>query len=215
MDAQTIIFISALLSVVVLPTVAALYFNKATNIQVADGATTIQKIPKWSFANIYFWVLIVGVCGFGYLQIELWDLTKPKRHEGPELEFLSMSTYEKEIDMYAKQTTSPNWESNRNQLLLKFELAEYAWSKKDYVAVIDTLRELDSGKDDHGVLYKIPSYVVSNNLGCAFYKEFRNENFDAIRHLFNAKNRVAPTSPHQPKIVENIKRLDKLVNTLD
>jgi len=129
------------------------------------------------------------------------------------LRFLPLEAYEKELDSI--QEKPPDWAAKKQELIRKFQFADYAYSRHDYQKSIDALAELEKGADPLGPLFSAPSYVVANNLACAYFKHQRNRGFFASRYLLLALSRVPPNSAEAQTLQENVASLDELVNRLD
>ena len=101
------------------------------------------------------------------------------------------------------------------ELIRKFKYAEYALNNKDYEEARKALSSLSNGKDDKGPLYKIPSALVLNNIGCAWFHIQRSKQFKASNMLFAARKLLKSESRQAEIIESNIIKLDKMTNKID
>jgi hypothetical protein len=126
---------------------------------------------------------------------------------------MPLEAYEKELDSMPQKPT--DWAQRKQELVRKFQFAQYAYDFHDYPKAIDALSELEKGQDALGPLFYMPSYVVANDLGCAYFKRQRNHGFQASRYIILAQSRVPPNSLEARALDENFTVLDELVNRLD
>src|SRR5205823_5687663 len=98
------------------------------------------------------------------------------------------------------------------QLMRKFDYACYAWKAGDFSEAGKALLSLESGQDQVGVLRKLPSFVVSNNLGCVAFRQHRNREFKAFIYFQTARERVREAEPFRTAVEANITALDQMVN---
>lgn len=202
-----ILGVKTVLVLAVIPGLLATYIQKARD-------STVGPLKKWSYGNKYFWFLLFAV-GTG-IGVELYSFStgQPRADTQDPLTFLSLRAYENELTAVSSAGTATTL-PDRDQLLRKFEHAEYAWHSGDYREAASSLMSLRSGKDDVGQLPKIPSSIVSNNLGCIYFKLQRNKGFLSFTYLREAQTLAGANHPNRLTIDENIQKLDRLVNSLD
>lgn len=197
----------AVLVLAVIPGLLGTYIQKAR-------ISTAGRLNKWSYGNKYFWFLLIAVAAGVGGELYSFSTGQPRADTHDPLTFLSLRAYENELTAVSSAgmaTTPPD----RNQLLRKFEHAEYAWHSGDYREAASSLMSLRSGKDDVGQLPKIPSAIISNNLGCIYFKLQRNQGFLSFTYLHEAQTLAGANHPNRSAIDENIQKLDRLVNSLD
>lgn len=193
-----------LLVLVLIPVATTLYIDKAKSVK--------PGWQRWCFKNPWAYIIVVLVLLAISLEVRGGPPEKTAAQEKP-LTFLAVSDYEKEIETINPKPT--NWLQQKQQLLRLFEHAEYAYSVGGYDEAIDALLALEQGRDAVGSLLRVPSYVVSNDLGCAFFKKQRNRSFEASSRFATALSRLPSQSPHQRIVQDNLLNLDQMVNALD
>lgn len=204
------IFGKLLLVCVVFPVLVVFYIKKGEGKK--PGAS---KFTKWTLKNLFFWFLLIAVAVGAFIGINTLNFSEQSTTTERPLVFLPLPIYEKELDNYNPQLSSSTWEWEKRELLRKFKHAQHAWNLKDYTEALNTLIELETGKDMVGNLRKVESYVVRSNLGCVYFKIQGNKEFKASFYLQAAKELVKPGNIHRKTIDENLKNLDSMVNTLD
>lgn len=196
-----------ILGLVLIPTLVSFYYGKGTS-------TEGKFHEKWITKNPFFWgLLITLVIGIG-LEVTVFRYAKPAPVEEEPLKFFGLIVYQEELSQH-DPPTSENWEIDQQQLLRKFEHAEYAWNSGDYEEAANALLALKTGRDEVGDLYRIPCFVVNNNLGCVYFELQRNKDFEAFIHFWTAKDFVGSREPYRTEIENNLRKLDNMVNSLD
>lgn len=203
--------IKGVFALIVIPVLISLYLSKVSKLE----GTKQQVVKGYTVSSLYFWLLIVAVGGGVYSEIRTFQGTKPLPIAEKPLEFFLQRVFEKEINEYGASKDVPRWNEEKEPLLRKFDHAVYAWNTKDYDEARKALISLKIGRDQVGDLLRIPSFVVNNNLGCAFFKQQRNKQFKAYSHFAEAKKLVGQEKPYVNYIDENLNNLDKMVNNLD
>jgi hypothetical protein len=201
-----IILIKAVLIVGVVPVIVAAYLASAERL----------KNEKWGRRWIWHWsflILLVAMASVSALEVWSYERSTPSVETGRPLRFMPLEAYEKELD--GVQQKSTDWEQRKQELVRKFQFAQYAYDQRDYPRAIDALSDLEKGQDALGPLFRIESYVIANDLGCAYFKRQRNHNFLASRYISLAQSRVPQNSVEARTLEENFSALDELVNRLD
>lgn len=206
-SATTIVGAGALLAVLVIPILAALCLAKAKEF----GDAGKGKVQRWTHGNWYTYALLVSALLYVALQMVNYRLSHPEGEDG-ELRLFTQAEYDQELTGNVAALPTPD---SRTQLLRKFEHATYALNRDDHARAEEAFRQLEDGLDAHGALPNLRSSVVANNLGVVTFSIKRNQGFIAYSYLAEAKARVPPGSPFETVILQNIERLDVLVNTLD
>lgn len=200
---QTII--KAVLALAVIPVLVALYYD--------HGKALASKWRGWTVKNRFFWILL-GVLTLAAI-FEIKAYRPETAATDKPLEFFPLSAYKTELDAYSPAQQGATWDTEKQQLMRKFEYAVYAWRARDFNEAAKALLALENGQDQVGILRKIPSFVVSNNLGCIVFGQHRNKEFKAYVHFQTAKDRVHTIEPFRATIEANITTLDQMVNSLD
>jgi hypothetical protein len=209
-----IVIAKALLVVVGLPVLIALWLKKADELKTsAPGGSPPRPAQWWTYGNWAFWASVIAVVAAAGLEALTYRQDRPREADEAQLALLPLTAYEQEMELLEKKP--PDWPVRKQELVRKFQFAEYAYSKHDYAKAVQTLRDLAAGQDSMGELLKMDSYVVNNNLGCALFRLQRNRGFLAAQALLAAKNRVPPGRPESRSIEDNLRTLDDLVNRLD
>ncbi|MGH9714224.1 MAG: hypothetical protein ACRD5M_13080 [Candidatus Acidiferrales bacterium] len=201
-----IVLIKAILIVAVVPALITVYLGTADKLKT-------EKWPRRWIWNFPFWILLVAIVGVSALEVWSYERSTPAAESNRPLHFLPLESYEKELDSFKQK--SSDWEQRRQELVRKFEFAAYAYDRQDYAKSVNALSEIEKGEDTQGPLTQTSSYVVANDLACAYFKRQRNHGFSASRFLFLAQSRVPPNSKEARMMEENIAILDELVNRLD
>jgi hypothetical protein len=195
--------VKAVLALAVIPLAIAFYYDRGSKI-------TGTKFEKWIFKNFFFWVLIGLIAVAAVVEVKAYK-PEPGVSDKP-LEFFTLPAYKTELDAYSANQQGSNWDSEKQQLMRKFESACYAWKAGDLNETGKALIAIETGQDQIGSLRKIPSFVVSNNLGCVAFKQQRNREFKAFMYFQTAKDRVQNAEPFRGTIDSNITILDQMVN---
>jgi hypothetical protein len=195
----------AILAIVIIPARIAPYYDR--------GKKPNARWPDWTIKNLFFWLLLTAVTAAAVLEVrtyrpELASTDKP-------LDFFPLSAYKAELDTYAAPQQGQTWDAEKQQLMRKFDYACYAWKAGDPNEAAKALLALETGQDQVGTLRKIPSFAVSNNLGCITFRQHRNKDFKAFLYFQAAKERVKSAEPFRTTIESNLTVLDEMVNTLD
>jgi hypothetical protein len=201
-----IILTKAVLIVGVVPLIIAAYFASAEKL----------KSEKWYRRWVWNWpflFLLVSLVVVSTLEVWSYERSTPSAETSRPLHFMPLEAYEKELDAVAQKP--PDWAQRKQELVRKFQFAQYAYDQHDYSKSIDALSELEKGQDPLGPLFHMVSYVVANDIGCAYFKRQRNRGFLASQYLLLAKSRVASNSMEARALEENVSVLDELVNRLD
>jgi hypothetical protein len=203
----SLIIIKAVLVVGLVPIVLSFWLKRADDMKPKPWAA------RWTYANWAFWLLLIGIAVVASLEVWSYRESQPRTGEEVALTVLPLAAYEQEIDATTQRPA--DWPARRQELVRKFEFAEYAYAKHDYAKAAQALQELESGQDSLGSLLRVNSYVVGNNLGCIYFKLQRNRGFTAIQWFFTARARAATAMSHNQTVEQNIRVLDDLVNRLD
>ena len=198
--------IKALLIVAVLPILIGYYVELGKRL-------TGNRFFRWTIKNWAFWVLSVLLIPTIFFEIKFSE-SREIAEEKP-LAFFELSTYQSELDQYIPPQPSPNWTTEKQQLVRIFEHAQYAWKSADYNEATDSLLALETGQDKIGSLQKVASFVISNDLGCVYFKQQRNKEFKAFIYFQTAKDRVGSKEPYKGLIEKNMRALDEMVNKID
>jgi hypothetical protein len=203
---MAIILVKALLILAIIPIGVSVYLASLDRLK----AETWIRRWIWNWAFLLLFLSIVGA-----LVLEVWSYERStaSADAGRPLHFMPLEAYERELD--SVQQKPQDWETGRQELVRKFEFAQYAYDQHDYPKAIDAFSELESGQDAMGPLFHVASYVVANDLGCAYFKKQRNRGFWASRYIVIAQSRVGPNSMEQHTLDDNLSILDELVNRLD
>jgi hypothetical protein len=201
-----IILIKAVLIVAVVPAILAVYLGSAERLKSENWFR--RWIWNWAFS-----ILLVAMAGVLALEVWSYERSTPSADASRPLRFMPLEAYEKEIDSIQQKPT--DWTQRKQELVRKFQFAQYAYDQHDYAKTIDALSELEKGEDAMGPLFHIPSYVIANDLACAYFKKQRNRGFLASRYMLQAQSRVPPNSMEAHGLEENLSTLDDLVNRLD
>jgi heme/copper-type cytochrome/quinol oxidase subunit 2 len=204
----TFVILKAVLVIGVLPIVIWFYTEKGKNKQAANGVA-----KAWFFKNFYFYIMLILV-GFAVFAEVRTNHTPENQHgQERELEFFRMDAYRNELNQHIPPATNTDWSNQKQQLLRKFDYAQYLWDSKDYKRALEALSSLEAGQDQVGSLEKVPSFVIDNDLGCVYFKLQRNRSFSAFTFFQNARNLA--DSEHRNSIEENLRKLDDMVNAID
>jgi len=206
---MVIVVIKAILLILVIPTLTTIYLKNAEDLKAAN-ATALQK---WVTKNWPILPVLVLVGAATWMEAWTYRRTTPIETGEAALTLLPAVTYVQELDAVAAKPA--DWPTRRQELIRKFEFADYAYNKGDFAKTIEALTELDQGRDSQGSLFRASSCVVSNNLACAYFRRQRNRGFAAARFLLMARDRAAARPSDLQKIDANLDKLDKLVNRLD
>ena len=196
----------AALALVVIPILIALYLSRTDALKAQTWAR------RWIW-NMPFWILFFVVAGALIVEIVTYRRSTPTAEGDKPLRFLPHEVYEKELDNV--QPKPADWEQKKQDLVRKFQFAEYAFNTRDYSKSIDAFIDLENGRDNIGPLFKATSYSVANDLACAYFKKQRDKGFLASRYMTLAKDRVPANSEDTRSLEENLSTLDELVNRLD
>jgi hypothetical protein len=195
------------LGIVLIPLFITLYINRATKLE-GDFK------EKWLTKNIFSLIIIISFLSGVFLEIKSYKFTSQRNIEDEKLLYFDFGVYKEELDSH-QPVSEIDWGNEKEQLLRIFEHAEYAWESGDYEEARDALQSLKRGKDEFGNMYRFQSFSVNNNLGCLYFEIKRNKDFDSIIHYLIAKEIVGSKEPYRSRIDENIKKLDRMVNTID
>ena len=190
-----------------MPILAPIALDRAGN--SSQSRTFIQR---W-FKNPYLYLLLLA--GLAVITIEIIEKQRSFPSDSEVLEFIELSNYEKEVNGYITQNNITATPGQKLEIFRKFEFAEYAWEKKDQDESKKALEALEKGKDDQGPLLHMPSAVVSNNLGCVWFKIQRNKQFRSSNYFLKAKNMSPQGSTYFSIVVANTEKLDRMVNKVD
>jgi hypothetical protein len=202
----TVILIKVILIAAVVPILIAFYLGSAERLK------TQVWHRRWIW-NWAFFLLVVATGGLSTLEVWSYERSTPSAETGRPLHFMSIDAYQRELDTIQQKPS--DWSQRQQELVRKFQFAQYAYEQRDYAKAIDALTELEKGGDALGSLFHWSSYVVANDLGCSYFKRQRNRGFLASKYLILAQSRVAPNSIEARTLEENLSSLDELVNRLD
>ncbi len=196
-----------LISILLLPIFAPIALDKARS---PNGNRSFKQ--RW-LKNFYAYIVLFA--GFAVIAIEICDKQRNLPSDSEALEFIELSSYEKEVNDYITQNNVSATSGEKMGIFRKFEFAEYAWEKNDQDEARKALEALEKGKDEQGPLLPIPSTVVYNNLGCVWFKIQRNKQFRSSDFLLKAKALSSNGSAYFSIVVANIEKLDRMVNKAD
>ena len=192
----------------VIPLCLALYVAKGR-------AASEDKLKYWTYKNIFSYLLIFSLIVAISLELYRSGQAQELPPDDEPLKVFSVDDYKEELRAVPPPVASANWTAEKQYLILKFDHALYAWKRNDFDEAVRALSALYTGKDRSGPLPLVPSFVVNNNLACAYFKKQRNQDFKAYFHLQKALDLVGNQQPYATDIVVNISKLDRLVNSLD
>ena len=203
---MVVVLLKVLLAVAIVPLLITLYLASAERLK------TQEWYRRW-IVNWAFLALVVAVAAASTLEVWSYRQSTPSGETERPLRFLPLEAYEKELDSIQQKPS--DWAARKQELIRKFQFADYAYDRHDYQKSIDALSELEKGEDALGPLFHVPSYIVANDLACAYFRRQRNRGFFASRYLALAQSRVPPNSTEVHALEENLAALDELVNRLD
>jgi hypothetical protein len=201
-----IILIKGVLIVGVVPVIIAVYLGSAERLKN-------EKWPRRWIWNWSFLILLVAMASVSTLEVWSYERSTPSAEAGRPLRFMPLEAYEKELDTVGQKPM--DWVQRKQELVRKFQFAQYAYDQHDYPRAIDALSDLEKGRDALGPLFQMQSYVVANDLACAYFKRERNRGFQASRYILLAQSRVPQNSMEARTLEDNVSALDELVNRLD
>jgi hypothetical protein len=201
-----IVLLKAVLVLVAVPVLITIY------LATAERLKEDKFWRRWIF-NLPFLGLVLVSGGAVALEVWSYEQSTPSMETDRPLRFLPLETYEKELDNF--QQKPQDWPIRKQELIRKFQFAEYAYSQRDYRKSVAAFSELENGQDALGPLFRIASFAVANDLACAYFRRQRDHGFFASRYLELAQSRAPLNSKDAQDITENIAILDDLVNRLD
>lgn len=210
-----------LISFVGIPLSSSSYLTEISRLRSLP--TPLPKHHAWVIKNKYFYMtsalLIIGIGvdldanqNFRFMRELVNDKNNP-------LKTFSLQDYERELNMHEDSLTR----QEKNTLKRKFQQAklfekigDLENAKKHYISLLD-------GKDEHGDIQLINSFIIHNNLGIIHFKEKRNKKFESFIFMQNAfeisKNdhykSLTTIEDYKKVIKNNINVLDNLVNYID
>ncbi len=201
-----IVLIKAVLILVVVPLLITVY------LAAVERLKSHGFLRRWILNFPLLGLLLTAGAAVGLEVWSYWQSTPSAETDRP-LRFLPLETYEKELDNF--QQKPQDWALRKQELVRKFEFAQYAYEQRDYRKSVGAFSELENGQDALGPLLHVNSYAVANDLACAHFRRQRNHGFLASRYLQLAQSRVPPNSKDAQDLGDNLAILDDLVNRLD
>src|SRR5256885_13033482 len=110
--------IKAVLALGIIPIAVAFYYDRGSKM-------TVVKWQRWTVKNFYFWVLIVLILAAAMVEVRTYK-PEPTASDKP-LEFFTLPAYKNELDTLSLAQQGSNWDSEKQELMRKFESACYAW----------------------------------------------------------------------------------------